>query len=97
MRRRLIPNKPPPPPAAAPTAAPRSLYATAATLYRALLTALDDPPRFGPAEYQCPDYARTGHYDALAEVREREARGRAGLGRGGQGKAGISVAKPLNP
>ena len=64
---RCVPNAPPP---AGDTTnnVPSTLVAAAGRAWRALLHNMTALPRFGAAEYQCPQYRRTGHYDALAEV-----------------------------
>ena len=65
---RCVPNAPPP---TADTNVPSTLAAAAGKAWRALLRNMTALPRFGAAEYQCPQYRRTGHYDALAEVTRR--------------------------
>jgi len=63
---RCVPNAPPP--TADTNNDPSTLIAAAGKAWRALLRNMTALPRFGAAEYQCPQYRRTGHYDALAEV-----------------------------
>ena len=64
---RCVPNAPPPT-TDTNNNAPSTLAAAAGKAWRALLHSMTALPRFGAAEYQCPQYRRTGHYDALAEV-----------------------------
>ena len=64
---RGVPNAPPPT-ADTNNHVPATLAAAAGKAWRALLHSMTALPRFGATEYQCSQYRRTGHYDALAEV-----------------------------